>query len=178
MEPPETPEKSPRKLVRTVVVALGLAGAAIGVPWLMEHTNPGLARLEVTRGGSAQTFVVEEAGTLQVWADIDISHEGIGTGSPNSSLPHVVDWVVSLEREGAEPVTRRCNPFDSNYARVSGSTSPMGEPSTRSYDGLIRGCAFPVTPGTYTVRVNEAPNAPDPRIRFRRRVMHLRTSGW
>lgn len=174
---PPAPQRS-RMFFPIMLLAVGgslAAAALLGGPGGIGG-GATVASLEVTSAGTAATFSVAEAGTLQVWADIDISYGDISTGTSSSDLPHVVDWVVTLEGEGEAPVELRCNPFNSNFARTSGGTSPMGAPNTRSYDGLIRDCAFAVTPGTYTIRVQAEPNRPDARIIFQKKVMILRSS--
>ena len=168
----------------SVTDMLGCLAVLLGVPLLaccgvgLLVWKPGVGevvgRFPVVAEPHGVQFSVAEPAVLQVWADIDLRHEGFNTNTSASDLPHVIDYVVEVERDGQSIKVLRCNPFYSNVFLFSGKHSSMGEASGRSYEGLLKRCSLPVEPGEYRVQVHSADVRPDKRIWFTKMGVVLR----
>lgn len=159
-------------LALLVIALLGIFG---GVMYFVLHLGSEVvAHVTVSETPASATFRLDAPKKLALWTDLEVTHDGFGVRSPNDSLPHVLDYAITVERDGARVADLRCNPFDSNVARTSGSKSPMGEPSSRSYDGLLNGCTLDGAPGTYVITVRREWRARDPRIVFQKTDLLVR----
>jgi hypothetical protein len=153
------------------VAILGVAALAVG-SFVLSSPAP-LVHMALSQQPSEASFTLDDEATVQVWANLDVYHDGISHNAPNDSLPHVVDYAVELAGPGG-PVTLRCNPFDSNFAWTSGTHKSVGAPSGRYYDGRLTGCAAKLAAGTWILRAQLVPVQADERIRFVRTELILR----
>lgn len=133
-----------------------------------------LGRIEMQAEPRSIEIEVEDAGTLQVWADVEITHRGISPNIPAKKLPHVIDYVVELSGGDGEPRVQRCNPFASNVMRRSDVTNSVGKAAGRRYDGLVQRCGFTVQPGSYTVTAHIEAVDPDSRVSLQKNELVLR----
>jgi len=149
------------------VIGLPLLGCCgLGLFLYLPGSGQVVARFPMELEPTSAAFTVAEPAVLQVWADIDMRHKGISPNTSGSSLPHVIDYVVELERNGEALEVLRCNPLDSNIFRTSGKHSSMGEANGRSYEGLIKSCTVQLQPGDYGLRAYREEVRSDKRIWF------------
>lgn len=91
------------------------------------------------------------------WTEIDVTMRlRQRRGQTMSDLPHVVDYAIEVEQNGAVVARLRCNPFQStltDWSRRGGTRT-----TTRwRYVGRVDDCTFRVpTAGPVTVRVQRA----------------------
>jgi len=178
MTRPDAPEGTLGQLLGCLGLVAGLVLLGGAGYWLVTgyvSRNRALARLALASEPAEAKFELGRATAVQVWADIDVRHDGISTMSPNSSLPHVADYVIEFRGEAGVAGSLRCNPFDSNVALTSGTHSSIGEPSGRYYDGRLNGCHVQLPAGTYSVRAWLEPSgAPNPSVVLRKSDLVLR----
>jgi hypothetical protein len=169
------PEPSTRA---SCLLVLGLFVTAIGVVVVIVMSlragGETLARIPVKDTPLSASFRLEEAKELSLWTDLDVDHGDISTEGMNVNLPHVLDYAITVTRDGAPHAELWCNPFDSNFARTSGSRAPLGEPNSRSYDGLLNRCPLAGPPGDYVVTVRRVWRNRDRRIAFRKTDLLVR----
>lgn len=162
--PPAKPGAKGCLVLLAVLVIVG--GAITLVVMALTAGGDEVARVAVYDAPASTTFRLDAPSAVTLWTDLDVIHRDISPQGSNDELPHVLDYVVTVTRDGAPVTELRCNPFDSNFARTSGKRSSMGEPSGRSYDGLLNGCAFDAAPGSYVVTARRQWRMQDPRISF------------
>ena len=154
-----------------VVVVGGVLALAVGA----SSGGQTLLTVELGTGPTRATLGLHAPATVQVWADLEVEHEGFSINLPNDELPHVVDYEVLFETSDGSTGTLVCNPFDSHFARTSSSASSLGQAARRSYDGRLEGCSVSLPAGTTQLRARLAPvGAGDARIRFQRTHLVLR----
>jgi hypothetical protein len=133
-----------------------------------------IARVPVGEKPVGTIFHLAGPRKVTFWTDLVVTHDGISPSTSNDSLPHVADYVITVTHDGKDLPDLRCNPFDSNVARRSGKISKMGEPSGRSYDGLLNGCGFEGKPGDYVLTVRLEWRTRDPRIILKKTELLVR----
>lgn len=153
-----------------------VGGVAAIVVFSLRAGGDDVARLTVSEAPSSASFRIEAPSEVTLWTDLDVTHRDISTQSSNDELPHVVDYVVTVTRDGAKVADLRCNPFDSNVMRRSGKHTAMGSPEGRFYDGRLNGCAFDAEPGTYAITARSQRVAEDARIVFRKSELVVRAN--
>lgn len=150
-------------LLLAVVLVGGIVAAVV---LTLKAGGDTLARIPLTDEPASVTIRVDAPKAITLWTELDVTHAGISPRESNDDLPHVIDYVVVVTRDGTRVVELRCNPFDSNFAKWSSKKESYGEDPGRAYDGRINGCAFDVPPGEYVVEARREWVGRDPRIRF------------
>lgn len=154
------------------VVLIG--GTIAAVVLTLRAGGDTVLRLAVTDTPISATIHLDARRDVTFWTEIDVTHRGISPRTSNDDLPHVVDYVVTVTSQGATIAEQHCNPFDSNFAKWTGTRSSMGEDSGRSYDGRINGCGLALEPGDYVITVRREWLAHDPRITLHKSDLLLR----
>ncbi len=172
-QPPEEETPNPAVAVVVGVLVIGAMAAVGAIAVFGPGSGATLATLPIGPQPAEASFTVATAGSVQVWADLEVDTGDISHNESSSDLPHVMDYVVEVTPAGGKPQTLKCNPFNSNFARTSGD-GYHGDIYWRAYDGLVRGCVFKVPAGTHKVRVHSEAVKADKRIRFKKNVMVLR----
>ena len=174
----EEPEGTWKQFLGCLGIFIGIPALLVGmVLLLMRMTGGGeeLARMPLGTSSSEATFALQAETVVQVWADLDVRHEGISSMKASEDLPHVLDYVIELESEGHAPLALRCNPFDSHIYRTSGRHNSMGDVAGRYYDGALDGCALRLPAGSYRLRAHrETVAGGDARFHFGRTDLILR----
>lgn len=170
---PTTPgeAKAASAVATILVIALLGGGVALGI-YLFGSTTA--ARISMTPTPQSASFVLEEASTAQVWADIEVTHSDFSPNIAAVELPHVIDYVIEIERAGADAISLRCNPFDAYVMKRSDGYNSIGEDAGRWYDGRVEGCSVALEAGSYTLRAHTEPVQPDARVRFGKNDLVLR----
>ncbi len=160
-------------LVLLAVVTV-IGGVIAAVVLSLRAGGDEVARVAVYDAPASAPFRLDVPSEVTLWTDLDVTHGDISAQASNDELPHVLDYAVTITRDGQRVAELLCNPFDSNFARTSAKRSSMGEPSGRSYDGLLNGCAFDAPPGSYVVTARRQWRMQDPRVSFRKTELILR----
>lgn len=158
--------------ITTLIGLVFVIGIGAGLFYAFASTT--LGRISMGSIDRSTTIEVEQTATLEVWADVEITHREFSPSMAADELPHVMDYIVELSAAGQQSQTLRCNLFNALVMRTSGETNSVGQAAGRWYDGLIRGCAFAVEPGTYTVTARTVEVQPDPRVSFQKNDLVLR----
>ena len=95
--------KDRRSFVGCLIGLLVLAGLGVTVTAIVMRLTAGgndLIRLRLPDAPVKRDFVTEGDGLVEIWTDLELTHRGVSYQTANEDLPHVLDDVVAIEKDG------------------------------------------------------------------------------